>query len=194
MGILLLLFSFNFTFAATADSYKGENRISYLENAMKALKGAQRQGLQDTRRYIDLLQSNVCRASSPDLKLSCLLSQGKTYCGEQRDPNAKSGCQYYFDIMLINSLSQQSFLSKRERYAMMKKSGSSYEDSLQQALDHRYGALAAEFALSSHYECSDDQELCLATGVESFCSQVSKEGRMTWQTCVGALIWLIGTS
>ncbi len=74
-----------------------------------------------------------------------------------------------------------------------------YRKQTRKELMYKYAAIAAEFKISGEIkeswfgdELPPNQKL--AVGIGKFCSEFSNRNNMSWQACVGAVVWFIGIS
>ena len=191
MLIIGLTSSMEFAFAEGA--YDRKNRIKYIESSLHALKKEDLKSVLDVVQYIAYIDRTMCRSSIESLKINCLLSAAKSNCREKSSDLLKKRCNFYSDIIVINKLSERKFISRRERYRMMKHS-KNYRKTLLKELNRRYASVATDFSLTKRSKCGHDDFNCLAKGINQFCLGYADFKDLSWQYCVGALTWFIGTT
>ena len=74
-----------------------------------------------------------------------------------------------------------------------------YRSQIGKELLYKYAAIVAEFKISGEMEDSWfgeklPPEKKLAVGIKNFCSEFSNRQKISWQSCVGAVVWFIGFS
>lgn len=173
--------------AKSSLSWDENNRIPYLKKALFAIRKAKEDDLENARKFVNLTH-NTCKSSLPDLKLSCMISGVNRYCKGRGDVKI---CRYYGDVLMINRLNEGSFLKKRRRYEIMR-TRKDYRKAFYEALMHRYAGIATQFYLLEDFSCKEDDWDCIAPILDRFCRDYNNRGKITYQTCAGALVWFIG--
>ena len=130
--------------------------------------------------------------------MECLIQEAKRHCNGIRQAREKKYCHLYADILVVNRLSESTFLDRGEKYRIMRKY-KNYQKQIGKELLYRYAAIVAEFKISGEIreswledELPPNQKLAL--GIRNFCSDYSNRNKMSWQSCVGAVVWFIGVS
>lgn len=167
--------------------YGQEQRVFRISKIIKAFQRTSTDRLEEDSIWAEVASRSLCRSSLLSLKLECLLSSAGEYCIDKyTNQEERESCKLYLDILLVNALSQESFISKRERFDILKKSKS--REYLKRQLMTRYGEVATVFSMSPNFVCGLERVDCFATGIDSFCRENSDKGNLTWQACVGALV------
>ena len=166
--------------------YAQSTRIHQISKVLKAYQSVSSEELIDDRLWFYQASRSLCRSPIHELRTSCLMSAAQDYCKEKRKQNHKD-CLAYSDVIITNILNHDSFISKRERYNLLKKSKNPHKD-IMHHLNHQYGQLAITFSMSSSYVCGLEKAQCFASGVDNFCQQYSNKGHLPWQACVAALL------
>jgi hypothetical protein len=176
------------------EPYLEENRVAYIEKVLRAFDQTKLQQIINTYRYINVVERNNCRSSLSDLKVQCLLSFARKNCSAARSAESRSNCELYSDIVIVNKLSESVFISRSERYHVTRNSSDDFKTALTNRLQQKYGKLVTRFYLTSWSECEKDDLKCLATGLDQFCLDYTNTESLSWQYCMSASLWFIGTS
>ena len=167
--------------------YGEDQRVFKIAKIIKAFQRTDRKFIVEDKIWADTAAKSLCSSSLLSLKLECLLSSAVEFC---RDKYRKSeffdSCKLYMDVLIVNSLSETSFISRREKFDILKRSKS--QEFLQQQLLSRYGEVATAYSMSPEFVCGLERVECFAAGIDRFCRENSDRGRLTWQACVGALV------
>jgi len=190
-AVILIILGMSESFSE--EIYEQGNRKSYIQESLDALRHTDSKIVVDVHNYISAIERNNCRSSIESLKIECLLSAAKSNCEEKRTESLKKKCDLFSDIIVINKLSGKNFLSRRERYRMMKTS-QNYRKTLLKELRRKYAEVATDFSLTNRSDCKSTDTKCLAEGIDQFCLGYADFKDLSWQYCVGALVWFIGTS
>ena len=183
------------SFAASADEpYLKNNRVSYIENVLRSFRQTKLRNIMNTYSYINVVERNNCRSTLSDLKVECLLSFAKKNCSALNGSNNRNNCELYSDIIITNKLSEHVFINRSERYHVTRDSGVDFRTALANRLQQKYGKLVTEFSLAAESDCANDDYSCLAQGLDKFCLGYTNAKSLSWQYCVSASLWLIGTS
>ena len=167
--------------------YKQDQRTFRIARIIKAFQKTSPEVLKADEVWAQAAVTSLCRSSLLSLKLECLLSSAVEYCEEkyrQREP--ADACILYLDVLIVNAMSETSFISRRERFDILKQSKSA--DFLRRQLMVRYGEVATVFTMSEDFVCGLEKIDCFAASIDSFCRKRSDRGRLTWQACVSALL------
>lgn len=177
-----------------AEPYLQRNRIAYAEHVLDAFRQTKLQKIFNTFSYINAVERNNCRSALSDLKVQCLLSFAKTNCNAAGDGKAQKNCELYSDIIIVNKLSERVFINRSERYHLTRNSREDFRTVLSRRLQQKYGKLVAQFTLTPWSECKKDDTGCLAAGLDQFCLDYTNSKSLSWQYCMSASLWFIGTS
>ncbi|WP_141733810.1 hypothetical protein [Oligoflexus tunisiensis] len=159
-------------------------RAEYLERlirSVRALSEAERTRLQIEA---DAIFSGVCRSFDPTLALSCSFEAAAHICSISPDQGA---CLAMIDALVVERLNANRFISARERYEMMTRG-----ESMAAALNHRYGSLATAFSLSKAAACQASDFHCLSLGIDAYCQNEARQGRLSYQSCAAIIGLFIG--
>ena len=168
--------------------YREDRRIAEIRAMISSFLETKSGHILDAETWVSNLAKTSCNSGLISLKIECLLTSGTNYCREKYGRKKfQDRCFKYMDVLIINSLSEGSFLSRKEKYQMVKKY-KNFNKAVKRELMNRYGAVATSFAMSKEFKCGLENVACFAEGVDNFCQRYSDEGRLTWQTCVGSLI------
>ncbi len=180
MIFLLVLSSF------ANEVFDHQSRVQKISNTIEAIFSTPKQQLNNTKELIQQETYRICRSSLLSLKLPCYIDQGKKFCNSFTESEYEN-CLLYMDLFTINFLSQKSFISKREKYKIIKKY-KNFKKVFNEKLLSRYGELSTIYALNKHFKCGLDKLDCFSKGLDHFCREYSDKGKLTWQSCVGAVI------
>jgi hypothetical protein len=189
MALLLLSFG-----SHASQPYLEESRVTYIEKVLKAFRQTKLQNIINTYRYINAVEKNNCRSSLSDLKVECLLSFAKNNCSASGDPQSRDRCELYTDIVIVNKLSESVFIKRSERYRITRNTSDDFRTALTNKLRQKYGKIVAHFSLSPWSECLKEDFKCLAKGLDQFCLDYTNSQSLSWQYCISASLWFIGTS
>ena len=176
------------------EPYLDGNRVAYVEKALQAFSNTRLQKIMNTYRYINVVERNNCRSTLSDLKVQCLLSFARKNCSALNGEKHRENCRLYSDIVVVNKLSEHAFISRSERYHVTRNSGDDFRTALTNRLQQKYGKLVTQFSLTPWSECKKDDLKCLAAGLDQFCLDYTNAKSLSWQYCVSATVWFIGTS
>jgi len=151
------------------EPYIEKNRINYISKVLQAFSKTPNNKLFNTYSYINVIENNNCRSSSSDLKVECLLSYAKNSCDEIRNTKSKNNCELYSDIIVVNKLSEKTFVNRTERYRMLKNTNYDFRTAMSNRLQQKYSRIVTEFYLTKESECDSKDFDCLAKGLEQFC-------------------------
>lgn len=192
-----------FTFLATSmlssnsyaeKPYLEKNRTAYIASVLRAFSKTKSQNLLNTYKYINVVDNNNCRSSLSDLRVECLLNFASKNCSEGSNTALRDNCQLYSDIIVVNKLSEKTFLSRTERYKLTKTSGYDFRTAITNRLRQKYARLVTQFSLSKEANCDSGDFDCLAKGIDQFCLNYTNSQSLSWQYCMSASLWFIGTS
>jgi hypothetical protein len=175
----------------SATGYEPDDRVEYIQRLLDAVKATDRTKLTNTRNYIHVVDRNQCRSAYTDLRTSCLLEAAKRNCYQRRGRRkARQKCRLVTDVIVTNKLGEKELIDTQTKYRIMSAT-KEYRLELRKELWRRYAELAAEFSLSRFYSEKDDE---LAAGIDGYCLQSVDRRGLSWQYCVAALVWFVGTS
>lgn len=174
--------------------YIEQNRIKYITNVLQAFGETPVNKIMNTYSFINVIENNSCRSSLSDLKIECLLSYAKNNCKETRSEKLKSNCELYSDIIIVNKLSEKTFVNRSERYRMLKNTSYDFRTAMANRLQEKYSRIITEFYLTKGSTCDDNDFECLARKLDKFCLDYTNTKSLSWQYCTSASIWFIGTS
>ncbi len=176
----------------TQEVYSSESRTHYIAQAIAALSDSPDEALRNLYRYIYVVERNGCRAPTESLRLDCMLEAARRNC-KQPDASAHERCDRISDVMVINRLSESDFIPKRVAYQIMERQ-SDYRGALLDELRGQYAELVTELRTVS----GEDQQLAdaakLSKAIDAYCVNHAPARNLTWQQCIGAIVWFIGTS
>jgi hypothetical protein len=193
LALILLLLVVN-NGSEAAQPYLEENRVLYIEKALKAFQETKLQDIINTYKYINVVERNNCRSSLSDLKVECLLSFARENCSTYGDRKLRENCELYSDIIIVNKLSESAFIKRSERYRVTRNTKEDFRTALENRLEQKYGKLVTHFYLTDRSECSSEDLRCLANGLDQFCLDYTNAKSLSWQYCASASLWFIGTS
>ncbi len=192
---LLTMLSYGPGYGSEADQpYLQENRVLYIEKALKAFQETKLQNIFNTYKYINVVERNNCRSTLSDLKVECLLSFARNNCSTYAEQRSRENCELYSDIIIVNKLSESAFIKRSERYRVTKNTKVDFRTALTNRLQQKYGKLVTNFYLTVGSECDNEDVRCLAKGLDQFCLDYTNAKSLSWQYCTSASLWFIGTS
>ena len=193
-SLMLILMFMTSSTSYAEEPYIEKNRVTYISNVLQAFSETPNNKLFNTYSYINVIENNNCRSSLSDLKVECLLSYAKNSCGETRNTKSKNNCELYSDIIVVNKLSEKTFVNRTERYRMLKNTNYDFRTAMSNRLQQKYSRIVTEFYLTKESECDNKDFDCLAKGLEQFCLNYTNTNSLSWQYCMSASIWFIGIS
>ena len=177
--------------ALLATPYERTDRIGYIQRMLDALRATDRTTLNNFRNYIHVVDQNRCRSAYTDLRTSCLLEAAKRNCYQKRGGRkARQKCRLVSDVIVTNKLGEKEFIDTQTKYRIMS-AHKKYRQEVRKELWRRYAELVTEFSLSGHYPGGGDE---LAAGIDGYCLRSMNQRGLSWQYCVAALAWFVGTS
>lgn len=183
---------------AQSSIYEESRLQKYIEDTLGAILNADSNALINADEYVQAIAQSRCSSSRLALRMECLIQETKRYCNTIRPATEQKDCRLYADILVVNRLSEDAFLNRSEKYRIMSKY-KDYRRQIGKELLYKYAAIVAEFKISGELEESwfkaklpPNQKL--AVGIRNFCSEFSNRNKISWQSCVGAVVWFIGIS
>lgn len=192
-GILVFALLVEKAFGLGLNAISKEKRHDYIANAIMSLRQISPKKLSTTIEYLNVVERDHCRSNFIDLKLKCLVGAAKSYCKDIPGRDDRNKCHIYSDLIIMNKLSQKNFIGTHTHYTIMKNK-TDIETEVQRVLELRYAGLTTEFAMSRHLNCPRSTAKCMAPGIDNYCLETADARSLTWQSCVGALVWFIGLS
>lgn len=193
--VFLILLGLSVNTHSHADkSYLQKNRIGYVSNVLQAFTDTPVNTILNTYRYINVIENNNCRSSLSDLKVECLLNYAKENCKETRSAKSRANCELYSDIIIVNKLSEKTFVDRTERYRMLRNSSYDYRTAMTNRLQQKYSKIVTDYYLREGADCDNKDFECLAGGLDKFCLDYTNTHSLSWQYCMSASLWFIGTS
>ena len=174
--------------------YLDDNRVDYITSVLQAFSKTKSQDIFNAYRYISVVDNNNCRSSLSDLRVECLLSFADKNCKETSSAELKGRCQLYSDIIIVNKLSEKAFIDRTERYRILKNAGYDHRTAITNRLRQKYARIVTQFSLAEAANCDNEDFQCLAKGLDQFCLDYTNSQSLSWQYCVSATLWFIGTS
>lgn len=180
--------------SATDKPYLTQDRVNYVEQVLSAIVNANIQSIYNTQSYINVVDRNNCTSSLSNLRAECLIQSASSNCQGLRSVSDKTQCELYSDIIVVNKLSENVFIPRSERYRILKNNTGDTREVIVNRLEQKYSRLVTQFSLSPMAECDSGDYRCLAEGLDTFCIEYSNKKDLSWQYCMSAIAWFIGTS
>jgi len=135
-----------------------------------------------------VIDRNQCQSDQADLQASCLLEAAKRNCNRKRKrPGTKTNCQLVSDVIVTNLLGEHSFIDSRTELEIMREN-KKFRKVMLQELRRQHSQLVLELGLSKHLPETDND---LGKGIDKYCRSLTDTRRISWQYCVGAIVWFI---
>jgi hypothetical protein len=171
--------------------YQRTQRVGYIQMLLEALRATDRTTLTNTRNYIYVIDRNRCRSAFTDLRTSCLLDAARRNCYQKRGGRkTRQTCRLVSDVIVTNKLGEKEFIDTQTKYRIMS-AHKDYRQEIRNELWRRYAELVTEFSLSGFHRKDDGD---LAAGIDGYCLQSVDPRGLSYQYCVAAMAWFIGTS
>jgi hypothetical protein len=177
-----------------SEPYLDDNRVAYISSVLQAFSKTKLQDIFNAYSYISVVDNNNCRSSLSDLRVECLLSFAEKNCKEMSSAELKDRCELYSDIIIVNKLSEKAFIDRSERYRILKNAGYDHRTAIANRLQQKYARIVTQFSLTEAAKCDNNDIECLAKGLDQFCLDYTNSQSLSWQYCVSATLWFIGTS
>jgi len=168
-----------------------DGRVAYIAGLLDAIAASDPAVLANTANYIYVVERNQCQAPDESLHVGCLIEAATRSCA-QGSAAQRAQCSRASDVIVTNRLSEKAFLPEDVRYQLME-SHRDYRTALARELHRRYAILVAELSMSSYFPGTAASTTALAGGIEGYCREVSGTRALSWQYCVAAIAWFIGT-
>ena len=176
---------------ADAHAAEADSRVAYITGLLEAIRASDPAVLANTRKYIQVVERNKCQAPEQSLRVGCLLEAAAQSCRQQSGA-ARERCNRVSDVVVTNRLGETLFVPKDVRYQLMARH-KDYRTALAREVSRRYAALVAELAMSPHFPGPGADAAALARGIEGYCREIAGTADLSWQYCVAAAVWFIGT-
>ena len=191
--ILFALFSLSAPTQAE-EPYLRSSRVNYILTILQAFEKSKMSAIYNTFRYINVIDRNSCRSAISSLKTECLLNFANNNCSEIKNASTRENCHLYSDVIVTNKMSESSFIGTSERYRILRKSHGDFKKILTDRLHQKYAGIVTLFSMSDYSDCQSNDSSCLANGLDQFCLDYTNSNDLSWQYCVAASLWFIGTS
>jgi hypothetical protein len=122
------------------------------------------------------------------------MSYAKKNCSATGSAALRQNCELYSDVIVVNKMSENIFVKRSERYRMLKNTDDDYRTAMANRLQQKYARIVTHFSLTEASECDKDDFKCLAEGLDQFCLEYTNRQSLSWQYCMSASLWFIGTS
>lgn len=169
----------------------GKDRPGYIAELLDAIRGTDRTTLENTRKYIRIVERNKCQAPEMTLRVGCMLQAAAQNC-KQLPAATREQCRHASDVIATNQLGERVFVPDDVRYALMSKHGDA-RTAIARELHRRYALLVSELAMSDFFPGPRADTKALATGIDRFCTDVAGTRDLSWQYCVAAIVWFVAT-
>jgi hypothetical protein len=169
----------------------GPARATYIADLIEAIRGIDRTALANTRKYLQAVERNKCRAPEMTLRVGCLLEAAGQNC-KQLPGDARERCRRASDVIATNLLAERAFVPDDVRYQIMSKQRDA-RTAIARELHRRHAALVAELAMSESFPGPRAGTAALATGIDGFCTGVAGTRDLSWQYCVAAIVWFVAS-
>jgi hypothetical protein len=176
---------------ADAPSPGRDQRVAYIAGLLDAIESTEHTELTNTSTYIYTVERNKCQAPVESLRVGCLLEAAARNC-RQRPAAAQKRRERASDVIITNRLSETQFLPEDVRYQLMD-NHRDYRSAFERELEGRYAVLVAELVTSPHFPGSRADNTALSAGIEGYCRELAGRQALSWQYCVAAVVWFIGT-
>ena len=192
IGLLFLVVSGEQSLAN--EPYLDQNRQAYIASVLRAFGETSMLDISNTYEYISVAERNHCRSSLSDLRTDCLLSYARKNCATADNAESLSSCELYSDVIVVNKLSTKSFINRTERYRMLTNKKSDFREAMTNRLQQKYARIVTQFSMTDAADCRDTDFNCLSRGLDQFCLDYANTQSLSWQHCIGASLWFIGTA
>ena len=166
-------------------------RTRYLSDAIDALMTSRYQSLIQKKIFANMLMKQRCTSSFQSLKTQCLTHETGKTCRELGGNDEGRKCTIIFDVIIVNLLNQEVFLSTDERNQLLKKYAA---EEIGHELNRRYGTLCTEFLFSPFFPKNARDRKQISESIDKFCLNRASLGKLSWQVCSSAMVWFMGSS
>ena len=173
--------------------YSSTNRINKSTQILNAFDATDPQIIKNIREFVSLSYRTTCISDYHKLKVSCLKEATKRSCQQLRGKENVNNCLLISDIVVVNKLGELNFVSSRKKYDIMKKH-KNFKRHLNMSLENQYSLIVAELLVDEDFDCTDVDNNCLGERTSSFCNRYSQGNSLSWQHCVSAILWHIGSN
>ena len=184
------------TRAAEATPKPLDARVAHITALLDAVRKSDRDSLANTVKYIQIVERNKCQAPEQSLRVGCVVEAAAQSCRQSAPGGAAAAlrerCILVSDVVATNQLAEAVFLPKDVRYAIMNKY-TDYRTAIAAELSRRHALLVTDFVSSAHFPGVGADTGALARGIDGYCREVAGKERLSWQYCVAAAVWFIGT-
>jgi hypothetical protein len=193
MIFLRLLLIFNFATAELPSiNYSWEQRTQYINRVFRAFEKAGYKIAPNAQEFLRTQSQYSCAAQTEQLKIQCLIQQATANCSTFRGGDTGS-CELISDVIVSNIIEERSFIDRDELTKILSSEHSS-RSQLMTAINGRYARLTADFLSATKGQCINPNAPCFAQQIDRFCNDRANTKKVSWQGCVGALIWFIGSN
>ncbi|MEL6339269.1 MAG: hypothetical protein AAFP04_09520 [Myxococcota bacterium] len=190
---MIWLVVFTAVTASQDGRYSIAERQGYLEEALVGLTALPSEKVSDIRRYVNATSRNKCRSEVYRLRIQCLLQATRRNCRGFTAGDPRTYCEAASDVIVVNKLAEEAFLSVETRYEIMKKRD--FRRELTRELDRRYATLTADLVVSGRVnKCAERDYLCQSRGIDAYCLEHAEQSDLSWHYCAAAIAWFIATS
>jgi hypothetical protein len=190
--LLLLLLAVPLAPAHGADRlpYSEPARSGFLQTGLQAMRQISAPGLERIKTAIAGAVRNECKSLQDVPILKCLQKFAHALC-EPVTGADRSVCLPVADLVIVNKMNEESFISKEERFRISQNSAR-YAEDYAAALGAKYALLASQVMLQAKVKCPDSGPGCLVRDIDRYCKVTSDKKSLPWQACAGALVWYVG--
>jgi hypothetical protein len=178
---------------AEVQTYNAERRSEHIAAVLHALRSAKPATRDNLVEYVHLLTQSACRGESASLRSMCLVAESRRHCSQLREPGRRLSCELLTDVIVTNRLAESYFIDDETRYEIMNKSKDVRQAMLSE-LRRRYAMLVIEYTMSKHVLAGSPSDVELAPRIDAYCRDDAHRQGLSWQHCVAAIVWFMGTS
>jgi len=171
---------------ANPQSYSPKHRAQIVEKSLRALRNTALDELRSWQGRVDRISAGLCDSPFHARNTRCLLKQAGRFCGVESSLQQER-CALVMDILLTNKLSEQRFLDRRARYVLMEQSN--FRAAMRKQLEFRYAQWVIGLSMSIEFS----KHVPLPVRIDRYCERAGRDERLSWQRCVAATVWYIGT-
>src|SRR5262249_34493336 len=126
-------------------THRAEARISHLARALEAVRKSSPEALDHANEYARVLDQGACSSSIERLKVECLMTASRRYCGSKSREDAPR-CNLTMDVAVSNVLAAHRLITDDKRYEIMKRFKDPRRE-LAREMRRIQGSLAVDFRL-----------------------------------------------